>query len=168
MYRFALHMSGSPAVADDVTQDVFLAVMRSADRYQPSRSPVVIWLCGIARNSVRQHLERERPFEPLASLAGRSEREPGVEVDLPGDLARAEGLDRLRRLVLALPVRYREAVVLCDLQELSYAEAAAAIGCRVGTVRSRLHRGRELLAAKLGVTRGPNQAAAIDGERCPA
>jgi RNA polymerase sigma-70 factor (ECF subfamily) len=53
--------------------------------------------------------------------------------------------------VLSLPVRYREAVVLCDLQEFSYADAAAAIGCAVGTVRSRLHRGRALLTVKLGV-----------------
>ena len=65
------------------------------------------------------------------------------------DLVRAEGIDRVRKAVLTLPVRYREVVVLCDLQELSYAETADALGCAVGTVRSRLHRARALLAAKL-------------------
>jgi RNA polymerase sigma-70 factor (ECF subfamily) len=55
----------------------------------------------------------------------------------------------LRRAILKLPVRYREVVVLCDLQELSYADAAAALDCAVGTVRSRLHRARALLAAKM-------------------
>ena len=55
----------------------------------------------------------------------------------------------LRRALLELPVRYREAIVLCDLQELSYADAADALGCAVGTVRSRLHRGRALLARRL-------------------
>jgi len=56
--------------------------------------------------------------------------------------------------VLTLPLRYREVVVLCDLQELSYAEAAEALACAVGTVRSRLHRGRQLLATKLSALEG--------------
>ena len=55
----------------------------------------------------------------------------------------------MKRAVVALPMRYREAVVLCDLQELSYADAAAAVGCAIGTIRSRLHRGRALLAKRL-------------------
>lgn len=165
MFRFALHMSGSPALAEDVTQDVFLAVMRCADRYQVSRSTVVAWLCGIARNHVRRRLDEERPFQPLDSLGESERREPNVESDPLGDLERAEGIARLRRLVLALPVRYREAVVLCDLQELSYEDAAAAMRCRVGTVRSRLHRGRELLAVKLGRDRREEKLA-VDGARC--
>ena len=63
--------------------------------------------------------------------------------------ALARGSESCTKAVLTLPVRYREAVVLCDLQELTYAEAAAALECAVGTVRSRLHRGRALLASKL-------------------
>jgi len=69
-----------------------------------------------------------------------------------GDLTRAESIEALRQAVLTLPVRYREAVVLCDLQELSYADASAALGCAIGTVRSRLHRGRALLATKLAAS----------------
>src|SRR5690349_4226194 len=56
VYRFALHMSGAPGTADDVTQDVFLVVMREAARYEPGRSSATAWLCGIARNCVRQRL----------------------------------------------------------------------------------------------------------------
>ena len=69
-------------------------------------------------------------------------------------------------MVLSLPVQYREAVVLCDLQELTYADAAAAMGCGVGTVRSRLHRGRELLAMKLGAERADDRSATASGARC--
>ena len=81
-------------------------------------------------------------------------------MDPAADLTRAEGIDRVRKAVLTLPVRYREVVVLCDLQELSYAETADALGCAVGTVRSRLHRARALLAAKLSpaVQSAPHRA----------
>ncbi len=153
VYRFALHMTASPSVAEDVTQDVFLAVMRDAGRYDAARASVASWLCGIARNHVRRRAERDRLLQPLA------DGDPGdddrvdelmmVDVDTLGDLTRAESIDALREAILTLPVRYREAVVLCDLQEMTYVEAAGAIGCAVGTVRSRLHRGRALLAVKL-------------------
>jgi RNA polymerase sigma-70 factor (ECF subfamily) len=149
VYRFALHMTGAPAAADDVTQDVFMVVMRTAARYQAGRSGVAAWLCGIARNCARQRIGRDRPFQPLDDVA----EEAVEDVASPGtplvDLTRAEGIAEVRRAVLTLPLRYREVVVLCDLQELSYADAADALGCAVGTVRSRLHRGRQLLAAKL-------------------
>jgi len=75
--------------------------------------------------------------------------ELAVDDDPLVDLTHREGLDALRRAVLALPRRYREVVVLCDLQDLSYADAATALACSIGTVRSRLHRGRALLYAKL-------------------
>jgi len=65
------------------------------------------------------------------------------------DLARDETIRALRRAILALPAGYREAVVLCDLHEMSYADAANALGCAVGTVRSRLHRARALLAERM-------------------
>jgi RNA polymerase sigma-70 factor (ECF subfamily) len=150
VYRFALHMTGVPAVAEDVTQDVFVLVMRDAARYVPGRSTVVAWLCGIARNCARQRLERDRRLESLQDKAtANDENLPVVEPDPIADLARAARVALLRKAVLALPVKYREVVVLCDLQELSYADAADVVGCAVGTVRSRLHRARELLAARL-------------------
>jgi RNA polymerase sigma-70 factor (ECF subfamily) len=79
----------------------------------------------------------------------QSDRAFRVDGDPVDDIGRRRDVDLLRRAVIGLPVRYREAVVLCDLQELSYADAAAALGCAVGTIRSRLHRGRALLARRL-------------------
>jgi RNA polymerase sigma-70 factor (ECF subfamily) len=153
VYRFALHMTGAPAAAEDVTQDVFLAVMHDAPRYEPARATVTAWLCGIARNHARRRLQRDRLVLPFVEdEVEDSIGIPAAHADPLDDLTRAERLEALRKAVLSLPLKYREAVVLCDLQEVSYADAAAAIGCALGTVRSRLHRGRSLLAAKLGVS----------------
>ena len=80
-------------------------------------------------------------------------RRPTVHPDPLGELTRGERVAMLRRAVFALPVRYREVVVLCDLEELTYAEAADALGCAIGTVRSRLHRARTMLAARLAALR---------------
>ncbi|HEY2432353.1 MAG TPA: sigma-70 family RNA polymerase sigma factor [Vicinamibacterales bacterium] len=144
VYRFALHMTGAPAVAEDVAQEVFLAVIHDAGRYTPGRSGVAAWLIGIARNHALRRMT-ERRYEPLPADG----REPAVVVD-PGDaVAREQDVATLRAALVALPVVYREAVVLCDLQEFSYQDAAAAAGCAVGTIRSRLHRGRGLLAERL-------------------
>ena len=148
VYRFALHVSGSTAVADDVTQDVFMAVIAHASRYQPERAGVAPWLLGIARNHVRRALGR-RPMASLPDDDSAVGRTLAIEADPLAGLARRQYLAALRRAVLDLPVKYREAVVLCDLQELSYADAANAVGCAIGTIRSRLHRGRALLASRL-------------------
>lgn len=160
VYRFALHMTGCPAAADDVTQEVFLAVMREAGRYEVGRSSEIAWLCGIARNCARRRLERQRP---LVSVGGPDEES---QVDVPvrspdalDGLIRTERLDALRRAIASLPVRYREVVVLCDLQELSYADASAALDCAIGTVRSRLFRARALLASKLRASKLGAEAA---------
>ena len=159
IYRFALHMTASPSIAEDVTQEVFLAVMSDAARYdveRAGRASVAAWLCGIARNHVRRRAERDRRLQPLDD-GGEDEgldAALAVEADALGDLTRAERIQALRDAVSSLPVRYREAVVMCDLEEMSYRDAAAALGCAVGTVRSRLHRGRALLAMKLAAGAG--------------
>lgn len=161
VYRFVLHMTASPAIADDVAQDVFMAVMDEAGRYDASRASVASWLCGIARNHVRRRAERDRRLEPFLGDEGDedpAEQVPSLGADVLGDLTRAERIEALRNAVLTLPVRYREVVVLCDLQELSYADTAEALGCAVGTVRSRLHRARGLLAAKMTAVEGRTTA----------
>jgi len=144
VYRFALHMTGVPATAEDVAQDVFMTVIHEAARYTPGRSGVVPWLLGIARNHARRRLS-VRQHERLPE----GPAEPGVIADPADGIARGQEMDALRRALGSLPVAYREAVVLCDLQELTYQDAAAAAGCAVGTVRSRLHRGRRILAATM-------------------
>jgi RNA polymerase sigma-70 factor (ECF subfamily) len=150
VYRFLLHMSSSTAVAEDVTQDVFLQVMSDAARFDASRGTVGRWLFGIARNLLRQRFERERLLRPLDDAEdGRDRAVLSTTEDTLGDLTRSERIEALRRAIPSLPLRYREPVVLCDLQEISYADAAAILGCAIGTVRSRLHRGRALLAAKM-------------------
>lgn len=156
VYRFALHLS-DPAVADDVTQEVFLAVIRDAARFEPGRSSVVAWLCGIARNHVRRRLERDRR---LVSFDGQAEPVDEIAASGPGVLEtidRADRVEAVRRAVQSLPLTYREAIVLCDLQEMSYADAAAALDCPIGTVRSRVHRGRALLAARLQADEAPER-----------
>jgi RNA polymerase sigma-70 factor (ECF subfamily) len=158
VYRVALLMTGLPAAAEDVTQEVFMVVMRDAARYEAGRSSVTAWLCGIARNHARRWLEREGRIVPLHDDSEAEMPGTAVHPDPIGDLASTERLNALRQAVLSLPLRYREVVVLCDLEEISYADAAAALDCAVGTVRSRLHRARALLAAKMRARLAPREA----------
>ena len=146
--RFAAHMCGSTSAAEDVVHEAFVAVIESAARYHPGRTEAKLWLLGIARN----HARRAKAVRRTLSLedeehAGASELK--VECDPAGELDQRRHLISLRKAIVALPARYREVVVLCDLHELSYADAAATLGCAIGTVRSRLHRGRTLLARRL-------------------
>jgi RNA polymerase sigma-70 factor, ECF subfamily len=148
VFRFALHLTGSPAVADDVTQDVFMAVIRDAARFEPERAAVAAWLCGIARNFVRRRLGVTREVASIDDEAFDGPI-PAVTPDPLMDLTSGEELEALRRAVLSLPLKYREVVVLCDLQEMTYEDAAATLACALGTVRSRLHRARALLTSKM-------------------
>jgi RNA polymerase sigma-70 factor (ECF subfamily) len=161
VYRFALQMSGSQTVAEDVTQEVFMVLIREAERYDPSRASLAAYLYGIARNYVLRRFEQDRLLVPIADSAddGDSFFHPAMiaEDDPLGDLTRNETIDTVRNSILALPAHYREVVVLCDLHEMSYVEAASVVGCAVGTVRSRLHRARALLVEKLRAGRERSQ-----------
>lgn len=153
VYRFALQMSGSEALAEDVVQEVFMVLMRDGRNFDPTRGSLAAYLYGIARNHVLRAFERERSFVPLDTDADDANDAPHENLvahfDPLGDLTRGEMVEKLRQAVLALPAHYREALVLCELHELSYADAAGALGCAVGTVRSRLHRARAMLAEKM-------------------
>jgi RNA polymerase sigma-70 factor, ECF subfamily len=137
VYRFALQMTGSVVTAEDVTQEVFIALIEHGRRFDPARGTLPSFLYGIARNLVRRRIAKDRELEAIGEFGG--------DEDLLGDLTRRETISQVRRAVLSLPATYREAVVLCDLQDLSYDEAAAALECPVGTVRSRLNRGLAML-----------------------
>ncbi|MGB9459220.1 MAG: sigma-70 family RNA polymerase sigma factor [Bryobacteraceae bacterium] len=150
LYRFALQMSGSPPVAEDVTQEVFLALLREECGYDPERGSLAAYLFGIARKLLLRQFERRRSDVGLDTGAEEAGAAELADVSDPlADLTARERIEALRRAVSSLPRRYREVVVLCDLEEMDYAEAAAALGCPIGTVRSRLHRARLLLAGKL-------------------
>ena len=149
VYRFALRMTGDPSVADEIVQETFSALIRNPHLYDPARAELVSYLFGAARNQLaRRRAQAARDASVLD--AGARESVDTTETPLDG-LTRSERIETVRRAVLALPETYREAVALCDLGELSYAEAAEALGTAVGTVRSRLHRGRALLERKLAL-----------------
>ena len=154
IYRFALHMSGSASQAEDVIQEVFLALLRDECGYDPSRGTLSGYLFGIARKLLLRHLERTRSDVPLETDSEESViAELAVDDSPLEDLTHREGIDSLRRAIRTLPRRYREVVVLCDLEEVDYADAAGVLGCPIGTVRSRLHRARALLLDKLNQER---------------
>jgi RNA polymerase sigma-70 factor, ECF subfamily len=177
VFRFALHMAGNASLAEDVTQEVFLVLIRDPGRFDPSRASLKAFLYGVARNHTLRALEKESRFAPYvepgtvsgtdssdhhlhASTAAPTVHEDSIP-DAGEDLLRREQIGRVRRAVLALPAVYREAVVLCDLQEMSYEEAAKSLQCAAGTLRSRLHRGREMLAERLrAAERNPGRAGA--------
>lgn len=156
LYRFVLHMSGSAAVAEDITQEVFLALLRDGCGYDAARGTLSGYLFGIARKLLLRHIERGRLNVPLETDADDATLpELAVVQDPLDDLTQRERIEALRRAVVTLPRRYREVVVLCDLEEVDYADAAVALGCPIGTVRSRLHRARALLLEKLHRERPP-------------
>lgn len=145
VYRYAVHMAGHGA-ADDIVQEAFLALIRQSSRFDPARGTVQAYLLGIARKHLLKRFEMARISEPIDEESSR------LETSAPNpfeDLSRAEIVDRVRAAIVTLPLVFREAIVLCDLNETDYETAAAVMDCPVGTVRSRLHRARALLVSKL-------------------
>jgi RNA polymerase sigma-70 factor (ECF subfamily) len=164
LYRFALRMTGSAWAAEEIVQDVFMTLMREPKKFDVSRGALGAYLYGIARNRVMKHVERAPREIPLEE---KHEDGSGAGIVLRDIFTPAtwteqkERSEHVRAAVLDLPAEFRETVVLCELEELSYEEAAQLIGCPVGTIRSRLHRGRALLLAKLEMLRDvPRRASA--------
>jgi RNA polymerase sigma-70 factor, ECF subfamily len=160
IYRFALHMSGNPALAEDVTQEVFMALIREPGRFDATRGSLSAFLFGIARNHLRKRWEQERRLIPMTGEADELDDYAQMaaggngQMHKPGfsfvdEFESRDTVDLVRRAISTLPASYREVVVLCELEEMSYEEAAAALACPVGTVRSRLHRARAILLDKL-------------------
>lgn len=147
IFRFVWQMSGSRSAAEDILQEVFLVVFQKLGNFDRSRGSLSSYLFGIARISVMRWLEENKehkvPLEDASEHASNGKETPFTE------LSREESIAKLRKAILSLPEQYREVIVLCELQELSYSEAASVIGCALGTVRSRLHRARALLVQKL-------------------
>lgn len=156
LYRFALRMTGNAWAAEEIVQDVFMILMRDPKKYDASRGTLGGFLYGVARNRVMKHRER-LPRE--VALEENNEDGAGVGMVLQDASTPATYAEKRERsnlvwsAVLELPAEFREAVVLCELEERSYEEAAQLAGCPIGTIRSRLHRGRALLMARLEILR---------------
>ncbi|MGB8523423.1 MAG: sigma-70 family RNA polymerase sigma factor [Candidatus Acidiferrales bacterium] len=182
IYRFALHMSGNVALAEDVTQEVFMTLIRDAKRFDPARGTLGGFLFGIARNHLRRRWEQERHSLPLPgdadeldSLLSSSARVGrnglssgngngngrGPFLLSRDEFTSLETVGRVRQAISTLPENYREVVILCELEEMSYEDAASALDCPVGTVRSRLHRARALLVEKLHDSQPMRRASAV-------
>lgn len=160
VYRFALHMSGSALIAEEVTQDVFLFLLQRGRDFDPERGALGAYLFGVARNYVRRAMEKSYSEAITTSPAEDDDPDLVTEFDPVHDIARHQTSRAVWKAVLSLPEHYREVVVMCDLQEMTYADAAQALGCALGTVRSRLHRAHDMLLKKLR-----NTAPALNGFR---
>jgi RNA polymerase sigma-70 factor, ECF subfamily len=142
VFRYALHMSGDRIRADEITQDVFVWLVHHAADWDEARGDLGAFLGGVARKMLLRQQRTERRWAPLQDSAATTN-------GFAGAMEREQEAAELRKAIGALPEAYRGVVVLCDLQGKSYEEAAAIQQCAVGTVRSRLHRARGLLARKL-------------------
>lgn len=159
VYQFGRTFCRNPEDAEDVMQEVLSAAVRNV-RTAAIRSSLTTWAYTVARNACsrmrRRRVGQPTRFESLdAEPAGRS--------DPSRDAERLEIREALRRALVTLPASHREAVLLCDVEEMSAAEAASILGINVRALKSRLHRGRAALKAALGSRFRPTRA----GEPCP-
>ena len=148
IYRYAAYMCGR-IVADDIVQETFLAVLQQRERSDVPERAVVSYLLGIARHRILKRASRGEVWHSNDAPDGDGVWADPRQATPLEEFARLESIEQVRAAVESLPAPFREAVVLCELQEFDYVSAAAVVGCPVGTIRSRLHRGKAMLAVKL-------------------
>lgn len=154
VYRFGLAMCGNPAWSADAVQDAFVHLAERPSGYDRTQGPLRAYLCGIARHKL---LARWREASGIAALDIDADTVEDDDSDahdsVPGspdaDLARSQDTEALWRAIRLLPWIFREAIVLVDLQERTYTEAAQIAGVEINTLRTRLHRARQRLAQAL-------------------
>ncbi len=153
VFHFAFYMAGDTAQADELTQQVFVWLVYNPTAFDPTRGPLPAFLGGVARKFLRRQQRSDSRWSPLDDAIDALH---AISLSHTPSLVAGAAIDgaQLREAIALLPIRYREVIVLCDLQEKPYAEAARILDCSIGTVRSRLHRSRNLLARKLN----PNPA----------
>ena len=159
VFRFAMLITGDEIKAADVTQDVFIWLIHHAAKFDPARGHLGSFLAGVARKFLQRRRGEELRWATLDETLLVAQESGACDDDRDA----GSDAEALRKAIMALPEKYREVVVCCDLEEKSYEEAAEVIGCAVGTVRSRLHRARTLLARKL-----EKKTAVRKAEKCPA
>ncbi len=154
-YNIAYRMTGNPADAEDLTQEAFIRAFRFFGQYK-RELPFDSWLYKIMSNVFVDTLRR-RPKAQIRSLDQPISTEDGeTKLDVPDTSAGPEEtvlsheMDaRIQRALDSIPEDFRLAVIYADIEGLSYEEIAEAMSCSIGTVRSRLHRGRKLLRERL-------------------
>jgi RNA polymerase sigma-70 factor, ECF subfamily len=152
LLRFAVAMVRCRDTAEDVVHDSFVELMQRPTGFDPARGNLTGYLLGIARNHVSRVFRGRQRTDTVAPDAF-GDIESSAE-----DLAATQDAMKLRDAILALPHTHREILVLCDLEELSYAMVADIVQCPIGTVRSRLHRARALLGSRIGPQESANFA----------
>jgi len=169
IFRYLFHSLHSAAGAEELTQEVFILLLKEGHKYKRARGDVSAFAFGIARNLVRGYHRRQPVYQELPADA-RLEPRSGGEREGEGpsaEMIRQQDVLRVRSAIASLPDHYRQVIVLCDLCELDYAEAASRLECAVGTIRSRLHRAHALLAKKLKPSRKPEMELPTAGpEEC--
>jgi RNA polymerase sigma-70 factor (ECF subfamily) len=156
VFGLAYRFSGRVDEAEDLTQEIFVRVYQGLGRYDGSVGGFSAWLTRVARNHAidhyrRQKAEREHRVETAQPIEEMASRDEGPEVSLQ----REERVRLVQRALRSLPVELREALILCDLQGEPYEAIAAALRIPLGTVKSRINRGRVELARRLLRARGP-------------
>jgi RNA polymerase sigma-70 factor (ECF subfamily) len=148
VYRYALRVGGDVSIAEEVTQEVFLAVLRQATQFDSRRALLSTWLCAIVRRLVWRQLLKRRRLVPLD--ADSADEESTAETEGPDiQLTRKEAIELVRKGIDALPLQMKEVIILCEFEEMSYEDVAVVLEVPVGTVRSRLHRAKKRLAQVL-------------------
>jgi RNA polymerase sigma-70 factor, ECF subfamily len=155
IHRFAWHMSGDDATAEEITQEVFMLLIRKPGKYDPAKGSLGAYLFGIARNLTRRSLEQRQSTVQLFDETDADENLQDAEWlvnesnELLAGLSQQQMIDRLRKAILSLPAQYREVIVLCDLEQMTQAAVAELLQYSPGTVASRMHRARAMLRMKL-------------------
>ena len=146
VFRLAYRLTGNKHDAEDLTQDVFVRVFRSLADYTPGTFEG--WLHRITTNLFLDGVRRKQRIR-FDALPDDAERLPGKTPSPATEIDERLFDPDIQQALDALPPEFRAAVVLCDIEGLSYEEIAATLGIKLGTVRSRIHRGRAQLRAAL-------------------
>lgn len=150
VYRFAWYTSENSMIAEEITQEVFMQLISKPSRYDPSKGSVAGYLIGIARNLARRSIAENPDHVPITEeLLDSDGTGFASDADLVAELSRLELVETLRKAVLSLPEKYREVLILRDLEEISHQETADLLQCSLGTVASRLHRARAMVKMRL-------------------
>lgn len=163
VYRYALGVCGNEAWAADALQDAFLALLREPGGFDPARGSLGAYLCGVVRHFIlatyRDKLHGAAPWD----AEDDAQWTDGGDADPESQMSRIQSLQALQQALGELPWPQREAVVLVDLQERDYVQAALIAGIPVNTLRTRVLRGRRRLQAALAEP--PNSAPAKGNPR---